>query len=680
MSRRILALCLGPRLLLSPLFGVPSAPAPPEEPPRLLQIDDLYRLDEVANAITLSDGRGAIYCRRRADPATGAIKQSLWRVDDQGPPRPLEVGEPDGFSPVLSPDGMWIAFLSTRALSDGARSYQPVPPYSEPAADLWLIPSTGGNATPLAGRSRPYGRVIADTFYGRVAFSPDGKRLAFVADMGTVARTDAERRNNVQVLRKDQGEGYEGFGPAQVWVADLLDHPAAAAAARVSRLTPDDYWYGDPQWSPDGSFIVVCANRTPDQEAVRFNISRNYDLWKIALADRRVEQLTTGPGPEFSPRISPDGRRILCLSSPRRGPHFDVYNLMVVDLVPGAATTRVVFDHHGAGAETPPHLPPTVPLNDHCWIDNRRVVFAAYHGSLTEWQSVDVDSGVQVAQGAPAGPAASPLLPTSDNGTGGRCRALDETVRWQSVDGLWIDGILTLPPPSAAKPPYKLLLMPHGGPHSRSVDGRSFDVQFFAARGFAVFQPNYRGSMGYGLKFLDADRNDLGGADMRDILTGIDHLAETGVIDRGRQFIFGASYGGFLAGFLISHSQQFRGAVMQGPPTDWGVMWHLSDVQSFAEWELGSVPWEAPDRMRERSSLSYVAGVHTPTLILVGANDRRCPPPMSRMYYAALRKLGVETEMVVYPDEGHQFKQLRHREDMLLRVLDWFERHDVPKT
>lgn len=663
-------------ILLCASCGSPFARA---EPQRLLQIDDLYRLDEATNAVTLADGRSVIYCRRRADRATGAIKQSLWRADDQGPPRPLEAGEPDGFSPRLSPDGKWIAFLSTRAFPDGARAFDPVPPYSDPAADIWLIPPAGGIATPLSGRSKPYGRVITDSFYGRVAFSPDGRRLAFVADDGTDGRTEMERRDNVVIVRKDQGEGYEGYGPMQVWVADLLETPGATATARVTRVTPDSFWYGDPQWSPDGSFIVVCANRTPEQEPVRFSINQNFDLWKIDLGNRRMEQLTTGPGPEFSPRISPDGRRIICLSSPRRGPHIDVYNLMLVELTPQGATTRVLFDFHSAGSEAPPHLPPTFPLSDHCWLDNRHIAFSAYHGSRTEPQRVDVDGGPLALQSAATPTPQSPLLPVSDNGTGGTFKARDEVVRWPSFDGLWIEGILTLPPDLAAKPPYALLLMPHGGPHSRSVDGSSFDVQFFAANGFAVFQPNYRGSLGYGLSFLDADRSDLGGGDMRDIMAGIDHLVGIGLIDRRRQFVFGASYGGFLAGFLISHSQQFRAAVMHGTPTDMEAMWHLSDIQSWTEWELGALPWDAPARMREHSPLTFVASVHTPTLVLAGLNDRRCPVGLSRMYYTALKRVGVDTEMVVYPDEGHQFRQLRHREDMLLRILGWFKRHDLPE-
>jgi len=644
------------------------------------QIEDLYRTDVALDAITLADGHSAVYVRHRADERTRTLKQSLWTVDDQGPSHPLEPGEPDAFSPQLSPDGKWILFLSTRGFADGTPAFEPVPPYSDPAADIWLIPVSGGKAIPLGGRTKPYGRVITDRFYGRVVFSRDGKRLAFVADTGRDPRTEAERRNHVVVVREDQGEGYEGYGPMQIWVADLLDAPGEVAAARITRVTHDDFWYGDPQWAPDGSFLIVHANRTADQESVRYSINRNYDLWKIGLGDQRIEQLTTGPGPEFSPRISPDGRRVACLSSPRKGPHMDVFNLMIVELAAGGATSRVLFDHHGAQAGAPPHLSPAYPLPDACWRGNRRVAFAGFRGLKSEAQCVDVDQGPQSVEDETPAARRSPLLPPANPGIGPRLRAADEVVKWKSFDGLEIEGVVTIPPASIAKPPFKLLLIPHGGPHHRASSGGGFDTQIFATRGFAVFQPNFRGSTGYGLKFLDADRNDFGGGDMRDILTGIDHLVSRGIADRDRQFVYGVSYGGFMTTWLVGHTAQFRAAVAQNSVTDLNVMWHLSDLQSWTEWDMGGLPWEVVERMREHSPLTYAAKVRTPTLILHSLNDRRCPVAMGKMFYRALKERGVETGMVIYPDEGHGIKQLAHREDVLRRTLEWFEKHDVPQA
>jgi dipeptidyl aminopeptidase/acylaminoacyl peptidase len=289
---------------------------------------------------------------------------------------------------------------------------------------------------------------------------------------------------------------------------------------------------------------------------------------------------------------------------------------------------------------------------------------------------LDLENG-SVAADKPPVPARSPLLPASNPKLGKRLRAADEIIHWKSFDGLEIEGVLTRPPEQIAKPPYKLLVLPHGGPHYRASSGGGFDTQFFATRGYAVFQPNFRGSTSYGLKFLDADQNDFGGGDMRDILLGIEDLIAKGIADRDRQFVYGVSYGGFMTNWLVGHTNQFRAAATQNSVSDLNVMWHLSDLQSWTEHDMSGLPWEVPERMREHSPLTYAHRVRTPTLILHSLNDRRCPVAMGKMFHRALKKNGVETEMVIYPDEGHPIKQPAHRADVVQRIYEWFERHDA---
>jgi Tol biopolymer transport system component len=289
---------------------------------KLLAIEDLYRFDAPTAVAVAPDGKSVVYIRHFFEAPTKTERVSLWRAGEK--PGAMEAGEPDARTPVFSPDGRWIAFLSTRPRPKGWKQTPAVPRESDPATDVWLIPTAGGTAIPLAGPEKPYGRVFNDGFYGRLAFSRDGRRLAFVADDGVDPRTAEEIANDVLVVRPDQGEGYTGYGPAQVWVADLAEKPDKYAATRVKRLTKDDVWYGDPQWSPDGKTIVVHCNRTEERESVRYSINRNFDLYAIDVPSGKLRQLTDGPGPEVSPRFSADGKTIACLSVPRRGSHRDV--------------------------------------------------------------------------------------------------------------------------------------------------------------------------------------------------------------------------------------------------------------------------------------------------------------------------------------------------------------------
>jgi dipeptidyl aminopeptidase/acylaminoacyl peptidase len=680
-----------PLLLALTVVAVPrparaDAPGPAKSP---LTIADLYRLDGPTAPVLSPDGRRLVYVRTWIDPEQKRERHALWLAEEPGKARPLEPGEPDGRAPTFSPDGRWIAFLSTRPRPAGWPQVPPTPPESDPATDVWLLPVEGGSAVPLAGPERPYGRVFNDGFYGRIAFSPDGKQLALVADDGKDPRTPAERSADVRVGRPDGGEGYTGYGPAHVWLARLDDRPGKWAASRITRLTADDFWYGDPQWSPDGKYLVVHANRTTEQGAVRYSINHNYDLWALDPDTRRLTQLTRGPGPEVSPRFAPDGKRLVCLSVPRRGSHRDAFNLAIVTLDPDGPHTRVLFDHLGPGADHPLHPAPAFPLPDDCWDGADHLIYNAEIGTHTRTFRLDLKTAKAVplpdtADGSPdtvAGrrerrrrltPAANAFL---------KDRLLGETrlVSWDNGAGRSIEGLLTLPPPAVAPPPCKLLLYPHGGPHSRSTAGFDFTVQLFAAHGYAVFQPNYRGSSGYGQKFIDADRFDFGGGDAHDILTGIDHLVKEGLADADRLFVYGTSYGGFLTCWLVGHTTRFRAAAAQNAVTDLTVMWGVSDISNWVEWEVGD-PWKNPDALHRHSPLTYADQVRTPTLVLHSRDDRRVPLPNGVMFYHALKAHGVPTEMVIYPGEGHGIRQPRHREDVLRRVLAWFGRYETERA
>jgi dipeptidyl aminopeptidase/acylaminoacyl peptidase len=666
-----------------------AADPKPKEMHKPLAVEDLYLFDGPQDVTLAPDGKTAVFIRHWIDAKTKRDRFSLWSVAGSADKaQALESGEPDARAPVFSPDGRWIAFQSTRARPKGWKQTRAVPPQSDPATDVWLLSTSGGPAIALAGTKKPYGRVFNDGFYGRLSFSRDGKKLAFVADDGKDPRTAEEIRNDVIVVRPDQGEGYTGYDPAQVWVAHLDEKPGDHAASRIDRLTKDDVWYGDPQWSPDGRTLVVHANRTAERESVRYSINRNFDLFAIDVASGKFRQLTHGPGPEVSPRFSPDGKSIACLSVPRCGSHRDVFNLALVSLEGETPTFRVLFDHHDGKADRPPHPAPSFPLPLDCWEDDTHLAYNAEAGTGTHAIRLDLRTGRGERVNLSAKEAETKskwaqrqhlrqqLTPAGNLFLRERKLGRSEILTWKEKDGAPVEGILTRPPDGIGKAPYPLVVFPHGGPHSRSALGFDFTVQVLAAQGYAIFQPNFRGSSGYGQKFIDADRFDFGGGDMRDILAGVDELVRKGTADGDRLFVYGVSYGGFMTCWLVGQTHRFRAAVAQNAVTDLDMMWALSDLQTWTEWEFGGLPWEVPERMRQHSPLTHAAKVNTPTLILHSRDDRRCPLPMGLAFHQALRARGVPTQMVIYPGEGHGIRQPRHREDVLRRIMAWFAKYD----
>ncbi len=652
-----------------------------EPTPRPWRIDDLYLADGFGSTVS-TDGKRAISIRTWIDEESKQQRQSLWIVkENHEQAQPLESDEPNGWGAVLSPDGRWGAFLSTRPKSAKWPGIPPTPPESDPAGDIWLVDFSSQRVIPLVGPDKPFGRVFSDSFYRGLKFSPDGTRLAFIADDGCDPRTAKELEAGLFLVREDQGEGYTGYGPAQLWIADLDPQPDEWAARRIRRLTNCDVWYGDPQWSPDGNTLVVHANRTEDRESVRYSINQNFDLWEIDAEIGSIRQLTFGPGPEVSPRFAPDGRTLVCLSVPRRGPHSDVYNLAVVNLTSDPPSMRIVYDHHDEPEFDPQRPSPAFPLPEDCWDDDRRIVYSGFAGTETKTVRIHIETA---AFDDPVEEEASSyvrrremlrnLTPRSSRALPARLNANSRVVRWENED--WeIEGVLTIPHENIAQPPYKMILFPHGGPHHRATRGAGFTQQIFAAEGYLVFEPNFRGSTGYGRRFLDANQGDFGGGDMRDILTGIDRLIADGLVDAKQQYVYGVSYGGYITSWLVGQTDRFQVAVMQNAVTDLTMMWSLSDLQSWTEWEFGGRPWEVPELMRKHSPLTYAAQIETPTLILHSEQDRRCPVAMGHAFHQSLRARGVPTEMVVYPDEGHGIRAPRRRADVLERTLKWFRQH-----
>jgi dipeptidyl aminopeptidase/acylaminoacyl peptidase len=196
-----------------------------------------------------------------------------------------------------------------------------------------------------------------------------------------------------------------------------------------------------------------------------------------------------------------------------------------------------------------------------------------------------------------------------------------------------------------------------------------------AANGFAILLPNPRGSYGRGLRFAEANVGDMGGGDFSDILAGVDHCLAMGIFDPKRVYIMGGSYGGFMTAWAVTQTDRFRAAIMQWGISNWLSFHGTSDVSLWDSGQYRSDPY-GPDSLQHRfSPITHVKQVKTPTLIVNGGDDTACPPSQSHEFFRALKERGVETELVIYPGEGHGLTQRAHVLDALNRYLDWFKKH-----
>jgi dipeptidyl aminopeptidase/acylaminoacyl peptidase len=255
-----------------------------------------------------------------------------------------------------------------------------------------------------------------------------------------------------------------------------------------------------------------------------------------------------------------------------------------------------------------------------------------------------------------------------------------ETVRWKS--GPWeVEGVLTVPPrPAASSPrpgPYPLLVRPHGGPRANSLMEFGPHDAWLASLGYLVFEPNFRGSTGYGDRFAKGNGGDWGAGPFSDIMAGVDALVAAGRADPDRLYLFGWSYGGIMANWTATHTDRFRAIVSGAGVADLRLQYILSDARRWRFDYFGGSPFE-PQYLPAywaNSPVTQVGKVKTPMLFLQGEQDRRCPLPQALMMHRALLDNGGDSTLVLYPREGHGFREPEHLLDRTRRIALFFADH-----
>jgi dipeptidyl aminopeptidase/acylaminoacyl peptidase len=576
--------------------------------------------------------------------------------------RQLTRGDKSATSPKWSPDGRWVAFLSSRSGK----------------ANVWRINPDGGEA-----------EMITDVKVGVTAFdwSPDGTMLALVMRDG---KTDEEEKAVKE--KRDWRTIDENVKMSRLYVASVEKGADGKHDARV--LTSGDFTVVSFDWAPDGRTIVFEHQKTPKADEWASG-----DISIATVADGTVRPLAATSAAEAEPVWSPDGRWVAYTKSAE--PFRWARDFRVHVAAAGGGAVRQL-------SQTPDNAPNMVGWTS----DGTRVLVGETDRLTGRVYAVPVDGTPARALDlgdysvAPAalnrgGTALGFVAQDSDRAPEPFVVALSEratatqiakvqpalpalpgrteVLAWKSKDGRPIEGLLTYPAgyqPGARVP---LVLIIHGGPagvFTRTFVGVStpYPIAAFAARGFAVLRVNPRGSSGYGVEFRQANLADWGVGDYQDLMTGVDHVIGLGVADGDRLGVMGWSYGGFMTSWVVGQTTRFKAASAGAGVTNLVSFAGTTDIPSFIPNYFHGEFWDRGDVWRKHSPISYVKSVKTPTLLQSGEADDRVPISQSYEYYNALKRLGVTTKFTVYPRQPHGFIEPRMTLDAAQANLDWFER------
>lgn len=646
-------------------FGAASA----EDGLRPMTPLDLARIQSMESAMISPDG--SIIAAVRSIPRElfeeddGKNWEELYLIDHSGQgARPFVTGEVNVSAVEWRPGSSAVSFLAQRGDDEHQR--------------LYVIPTDGGEATPV---------LTLGSAALSYDWSPDGTRVAVIA---TSALTKEEEA--LTEVGFDQEVFEEDFRHSRVFIADVMN----GGAPQVLNL---DGSAVNVKWSPDGDRLAVAVAPTPlVDDRYMFQTLQVVDVesGKLAASVQREGKLG-----DFE--WSPDGSRLAMVSAA------DLHDPSASSLLVAAAT-----------GGSPENLTPGFEgsVSAFAWQDDDALVFLADVGVGTELYRVAASGGPLKALERFKDPVVYTSLSLADDGVHGalignspthpdEVFALNlearsaptrlteanpwlaeirmvpqEVVRHEARDGLELEGILLRPVTGSAVEPAPLVMMVHGGPEGHRQNGWLSNyhspAQVLAARGFAVFFPNYRGSTGRGVEFSKLGQRDAAGAEFDDLVDAADHLVKLGVADGDRLGVTGGSYGGYATAWLATrYSERFAAGVMFVGISNKISKFGTTDIsqEEVLVHALG-LPWDRWEFFVERSPIYHAEACSTPLLIMGGDADPRVSPSQSSEMYRALKTLGrAPVRLVRYPGEGHGNRRAGSRFDYQLRLLRWFDHY-----
>jgi dipeptidyl aminopeptidase/acylaminoacyl peptidase len=607
------------------------------------------------------DGKMALFARTERDPKDYSTTAHIWLHDfASGRSFQLTNSARGENNARFLPDGR-VAFTSNR---DNRTGWYVISPNGGEAVKL----VEGVDSLPLNGQ-----------------FSKDAKKLVYTE---TTQRPDKKEWDN-RVKAKDDGYYFEKkLTYTHIWTFDLT-------TKQKKQITTGETDNTGPQFSPDGQWIVFTSNRT-GRGARDANPSNNSDLYLVPAARGEAKQITTNQGPDGQPAFSPDGSMIAYSSSDHINSSADQMDLKVIPVAGGQPRNLTADFDFSIGNIEWSKDGKFIYFTATEWLDSKLYKVPVAGGKPIP---VTLEKGYQVSDfvtnedgskwlvtGATLNDNSVALLSGPDGAQPKRIFedhdylsefnvAKSEPISWKGADNWEVRGLLTYPVNYQPGQKYPLILQVHGGPFGRYAATFNMGAQSWAARGYAVLQPNPRGSSGGTYAFGVANQNDWGVKDFIDIMKGVDEVVKMGVADTSKLAVMGGSYGGFMTFWTVTQTNRFKAAIGHAGISDWYSFFGQTDIPNLLEYGFGGLPSASKATYEKWSPIEYASKVTTPLLITHGESDTRVPISQAEEYYRLLKKQEKTVEFLRFPREGHGIAEPMHRLYLEDEQAKWFDKY-----